>query len=66
MKTTEKHHSQEEKTKNRISVSSKFYQIIRDKLEISIYSVHDHIGHDSLQNNHCIKKTSVILLHLAW
>lgn len=58
MKTTEKHRNQEEKTKKKqnISVSSEFYQIIRDKLEISIYSVHDHIGHDSLQNNHCIKK----------
>lgn len=52
MKTTEKHSNQEEKTKKKrkknqnISVSSEFYQIIRDKLEISIYSVHNHIQHN--------------------
>lgn len=48
MKTTEKHSNQEENTKKKknISVSSEFYQIIRDKLEISIYSVHNHIWHN--------------------
>lgn len=41
-----KDQKKETKKNQNISVSSEFYQIIRDKLEISIYSVHNHIQHN--------------------